>query len=74
MSQALENQKTLKGEKFESMRDIECALFMMGYDFPALRANKNKAELLAMKCLRSLGFNVGSQYFNFTTPVLHFGQ
>lgn len=44
LSEALENQTTLKGDKAELMRDIECALFMIGYDFPELKTNYNNSD------------------------------
>ena len=47
LAEALENQTSLKGDKATLIRDIECALFMIGYDFPELKPkdeSKDKVE------------------------------
>lgn len=59
LSEALENQTSLVGGKAALLRDIECALFMIGYDFPKLKINDGKGKKHNLKTsTRSKGSTV----------------
>tara|TARA_Y100000296_G_scaffold76331_1_gene96856 strand:+ start:184 stop:1266 length:1083 start_codon:yes stop_codon:yes gene_type:complete len=76
LSEALENQTSLVGDKAALLRDIECALFMIGYDFPKLKFNEGKDEKHNLKTrTKSKGSTAkASSKMSLATAIFELGQ